>query len=137
MGTSGAWRAGKNSRVEVANQRVAMASYSVTDRAGDIDTSNIESEGFEEGITGLFGADWDVGGKWDAGLNPFEDPPGLYPRDDGTELSIYTNVADAKFYNFPFYRCIQATLRMTASQGVDIEARGKNQGAFTRPSGSV
>lgn len=131
------FRAGKNSRAQVSSNDLTRNSYSVTYRGGDIDTTNFESEGYEEGIIGPIGADWNLDGHWNAGVNPFDDPPGLYPRNDGDEMYIWSNRTDDKYFNFPVFRCLSSTMRSTASGGVEISASGKNQGAFTIPSGSV
>lgn len=136
-GMAGKWRAGKNTRISVGSQNLALASYDLTDSGADIDTTNTESNGVTEGIIGPENLDWNSGGKWDAGQNPLDNPPGMYPRQDGENLSFYTSQTDNVFYNLPFFRCHQATLRMTVQGGVDISARGKNQGSYSRAQGSV
>lgn len=131
------FRAGKTGRVAVGSQLLAMLEWSVTARGADLDTTNFESNGIEEGLVGIIGADWAVRANWDAGKNPLDDPPGLFPRDNGTAMSLFTNVADNKPYVFPFYRCLNSKITTNATGLVTFDADGKNQGPFQEPTGSV
>jgi hypothetical protein len=98
-----------------------------------LDTTHFESQGIEEGLIGIIGADWSLRGNWDATQNPLADPPGLFPRDNGTNMSLITNIVDADAYVFPFWRCLNSKITTTANGLVTFDADGKNQGPFNDP----
>jgi hypothetical protein len=136
LGT-GTQRAGKNSRVQVNAVNLNQASWNVDYQGGDGDTTNFESGGYEEGIACVLSASWSVDGNWDAGDNPFDDPPGLYVRDDLQDLYFYENVSDAVLWDFPYARVRSAKNGANVTGVVTFGSSGKNQGEFDLPTGSV
>jgi hypothetical protein len=110
-----------------------MQEWTVTGRGADLDTTNFESQGIEEGLIGIVGADWSIRGNWNPAQNPMADPPGLFPRDNGTDMSLITSIADADAYVFPFWRCLNSKITTSASGLVAFDADGKNQGPFNTP----
>jgi hypothetical protein len=134
---AGTFRAGKSGRVtiglEPAAQHLALQEWAVTGRGADLDTTNFESQGLEEGLIGIVGADWSVRGNWDSAMNPMADPPGLFPRDNGTNMSLITNIGDADGYVFPYWRCLNSRITTTANGMVAFDADGKSQGPFNTP----
>lgn len=136
LGT-GKQRSGKNSRIKVAAQNLTFAKFSVTFKGDDLDTVNFESNGVDEGILGIIGAEYSAGGDWDAGTNPFDAPPGIYPRDDLATVKFYNNVADNTFWNFPYLRVRSAVNSSEVKGKVAFEWSGMNQGSFFNPTGSV
>ncbi len=139
MAVSGTFRAGKTSRIRVAgNQNLTQGEYSVKDKGENLDTTNFESNGYSEGLIGILEADFSLSGHWDAAVNPLVDPPGLFPRDDGPQIQLYTKVADNVFYNFPITRIIEADLNSTAKGLVEFSVpSGMSQGTYTRPAGNA
>lgn len=131
------FRAGKLGGVTITTQVLAMLEWAVTNRGADLDTSNFESNGIEEGLVGMIGADWSIRANWDAAKNPLDDPPGLFPRDNGTDMKLAVNKVDDKGYIFPFWRCLNSKITTTTTGLVTFDADGKNQGPFTAPTGSV
>ncbi len=136
LGT-GIQRAMKNSRVSSQSTSLAFAQWDVTLTGDDLDTANFESEGLNEGILGFEGADWNCGGDWDAGTNPYDDPPGFYPRDDLNDLLFYENVTDAVLWDFPYARVRSSNNGGDIKGKVTFKASGKSQGPFNVPTGSV
>lgn len=138
MATSGGkFRSGKTGRTTVNAQTIKNNEWDVTYRGADLDTTNFESNGYEEGLTGLIGADWTIKGDWDAGVNPYDNPPGLYPRDDGVNMVLYPKVADNKPFTFPLWRCDSTRVGVRTDGKVTFDASGKSQGSFSIPTGSV
>lgn len=136
LGT-GKQRAGKNSRVSVNGDVLAFAKWNVDSKGDNLDTTNFTSEGYDEGILGIESADISFGGNWDAGENPYDDPPGLYPRDDLPDVLFYENVTDNVLWNFDFIRIRSARNGAEVRGLVTFECSGMNQGSFTDPTGSV
>ena len=131
------FRAGYAGSCSVDGSEFAMQEWSTTWRGADLDTTNFESNGYEEGLIGVQGVDWTVNGDWDASQNPLEDPPGLYPRVAGEAMILTTNTTDAQNWDFPQFRVHSSQLSVRTSGKVSINASGKNNGTFTPPTGSV
>lgn len=130
-------RAGKNSRVSVNSTTLYMDSWSVTEQGDDLDATTFESGGAEEGIIGIFSVQWSFSGSWDAGRNSYDDPPGLYPRNDLSALRLYENLSDNIGWYFSTARVLSSRNGAQVRQKVTFEASGKNQGTYTRPTGSA
>lgn len=143
---TGKQRAGKTSRVNiggVAGNNLTFASWECTLEGEDYSTVNFESynvaqaQTFDEGILGPLSASIRFGGDWDAGKNPVQDPPGLYPRDDLASLNLYTSRLDNISWAFPYVRLRNATNSAEVKGKVAFNCSGRNQGVFTFPAGSV
>lgn len=111
--------------------------FDVDYTTNDLDTVNFESSGYGEGISSILDASLSFGGDWDAGANPYDNPPGIYPRDDLPNLRFYTNVSDGQNWLFTYARLRSARNGSEVRGKVTFEASGMNQGSFTAPSGSV
>lgn len=135
--STGKQRAGKGSRVSVGSENLAFAKWSTNYKGDDLDTVNFESEGYDEGILSVIGVEISFGGSWDAGNNPYDDPPGLFPRDDLTGLAFFENVTDNVGWEFPYARLRSANNGVEVKGLVSFDASGMSQGAFTPPTGSV
>lgn len=141
LGT-GYQRAGKASKITVTGQILAYSSYEANVEGQDLDTTNFESydatvdQSYEEGILGVLRCGLTYGGDWDAGLNPLDEPPGLYPRDDLDTLALFTNVNDATYWYFPYSRIRTAVNGSAVRDKVTFRVTGANQGTFTFPTGS-
>lgn len=131
------FRAGKNSRASCDGTVLNMNEYSWTHHGDPLDVTNFESNGLYEGIIGIQSLDWTLRGDWDAAKNPFDDPPGLYPREDGESLVMYTNKTDGKAASMTAYLCSDSTVNSTATGKVGYNAAGKSNGSFSVPTGSV
>ena len=136
LGT-GKQRAGKGSRVAVGTNRLADSKWTANGVGDDLDTNNFESAGYDEGILGFVGVEIAFGGNWDAGFNAFDDPPGVYPRDDLQNLQFFTNVLDNVGWLFPYARLRSANTGAEAKGLVTFDASGKSQGPFVQPTGSL
>lgn len=134
---TGKQRSGKNSRVTVGGTPLVNNRWNVNYKGDDLDTVNFESEGLGEGILGIEECDLSFGGDWDAGANFFDDPPGIYPRDDLADLQFTENTTDNVFWDFPYARLRSATNGAEVRGKVSFEASGMSQGPFVLPTGSV
>jgi len=132
---SGSFRAGRNSRAQVNAQNMTTAQWSATFRGENLDTTNFESNGYEEGIIGIWGLDWSLSGSWNAAQNPNADPPGLFPTEEGSDMFLYVNVSDDTAYEMSTFRCTQGQASTTATGKVEFTASGMSQGSFTVPTG--
>jgi len=126
-------RAGKNSRIIVAGATLNLNEYSADERADDLDLTNFESGGVEEGTDGIHVVEFSVKGSWDGGRNPYGDPPGIYPRDNLAGVFLYINVADNVKWSLPKVRILSARNSSAVRQLVNFEASGKSNGPYTRP----
>ena len=130
-------RSGKGGRVQWNGTNLVLKKWSVTEYGDDLDTTNFESGGVEEGKTGVTRVEFSFEGDWDAARNPFDSPPAIYPRDDGGPCKLYENVTDNVYWNFPVVRVLSATNSAEARGLVAFSASCKNNGTYTRPTGSV
>lgn len=135
---NGLFRAGKNSRVQIEAENLNKAKWDVNLHGDDIDTTNFESGGVDQGLIGIVGAEWNVGGLWDASLNNLVDPPGLYPRDNLGTVNLYANLIDDIFWSFPENRVLSSKNGAEVRQAVTFESSGKtNGGPFALPGGGL
>jgi hypothetical protein len=143
---TGSQRAGKTSQVNANNTALAFSSYNVTVSGEDHSTNNFNSwdaagwdggQAFDEGLLCFVKADIDFGGDWDAGVNPYDDPPGLFPRDDFPNLKLFTSIIDVVDFDFAYMRIRSAKTGAEATGSVTFEVSGMSQGSFTLPTGSV
>lgn len=123
--------AGKTGRVSVNGATMAATRWSTTLHADELDTSNFESNGKKSWLIGLQGLDWQVGTLWDSAQPPFTDPPGLYMRDDGTSMNLYTKVSTNKYWSMPHWMCSNSSMEETVSGLVMFNASGKAQEDFS------
>lgn len=131
-------RSGKLTRIMINGVRLSMASWEVDPEGVDLNSNNFESHGFDQGTIGFIKARWQFSGDWDAGLNSFEDPPGLYMRDDLANLLFYNNTQDKVLWSFPIARVLRARNSAVTNRGkVHFEASGVSNGPFLYPAGSV
>ena len=130
-------RSGINGRVSLDGTVANLAEWKVTTRSEFLDTSNHESNGYEEGIFGFRGADITLTGDWDAALNPFDDPPNLEDGQFIANTKLYISRTDDKYYNFAEIAIISADVTTPAKGKVSFSVTAKANGTFTVPSGSV
>lgn len=84
------------------------------------------------------GAEGSFGGDWDAGLNAFDNPPGLYPRDDLALVTFYTSTIDLVDYFFNYMRVRSVKVGAQAADLVTFDVDSwMSQGIFTLPTGSA
>src|SRR5262245_25363193 len=140
---TGKQRSAKTSRILINTQPLAFASWEVNLTGDDLDTVNFESynvplaQTFDEGILGVYNAAIRFGGDWDAGTNPYDDPPGLFPRDNLANVSFQESRLDLVGWTFPYIRLRTATNGGQVRGKVTFNCDGKNQGPFGFPTGSV
>lgn len=130
-------RSGKGARVSAGGTTLRAAEFEAAQQADDLDTTNFECSGTEQGTIGVLSATWSIRGDWDASVNMFDNPPGLYPRDDLLNLYLYTNLVDNVYWYFATARVLSSRNSGQVRGKVTFEASGKNQGTFVSPTGSV
>lgn len=129
---SGAFVAGKNSRVSANGTNLTMADWTGTYKADDLPVTNFESNGFMESILGILSFDWHIAGTWNANQNPAGNPPTLYPTDSGLNLNFFNNKSSSTAnYQLPNYVCTQGVAHPTATGLVAFDSSGHSQGSFT------
>jgi hypothetical protein len=134
----GKQRAGKNSRWQVGNTNLRANTWRNTYRGDDLDTTNFESGGAEQGTIGVTVIEWTGGMDWDASINAFDNPPGLYPRDDLGSVKCYENIGDNVLWSIPANRVLSAENGAEVRGKVSFSANGKSQGGgFFLPTGSL
>ena len=130
-------RAGKKGRFTVGGTRLAMKELNIDYHGDDLDTTSFESNGKDAGTIGILGCGVDGKGDWDAGQNPLDDPPGIYPRDDLPNVQAILNSQDAQAWNFPLLRVLSAKNAIPVRGLVGFDFSGKSNGDFTPPQGSA
>lgn len=134
MAVTGTPIAGYEGRVEINGTVVKLEKWSVTPQAQDIKTTNFESGGFDEGITGIRSADIEFSGFWDAASNPHSNPPGFQAGDILTNVYLYVRVTGNRRFTFPKMRVISVPVQNSVEGRVELSVRGKSDGPFTYPS---
>src|SRR5579863_8063793 len=99
-------QAGKACRVVWEGINLQGQSYTVTYHGDDLDTTHWESLGFDEGTIGVVGCELTLEMQWNPTANMFDDPPGVFTRDDAGSLNnlgvqILINKSQAPQFNFP------------------------------------
>lgn len=137
MAVVGTFRSGKDARVQVDGANLNLGNWDYTHHADDLDNVNFESNGLDQGIIGVEGADANFDGFFDHGVNPADDPPGVYPRDDLPNVNLYTNVDDDLYCSLPLARCLSIKINTAVRDQVKFAATCKSQAEFSDPTGSV
>lgn len=143
--SSGKQRAGKGCRLVILAQNINVKTVNFSDEADDLDTTNFEAVGWENGTPGVRVGKWDFDGDWDAGRNFFDSPPGITPRDDlgvdrngnGSATQIYPNLADNKPHSIPTSRVLSSKNSLPVRGLVGFSASCKTNGQYTVSTGSV
>lgn len=127
------FRSGKTGSVEVASTTLSLSNWRVAYTGANLETTNFESDGYYTGITGILKCAWDVKGDWDANQTPYTDPPGLFPRDDGTNMILTTSTLDGTSFSFDDWICDSSTVEVTTVGKVTFDASGTSNGEFGTP----
>jgi hypothetical protein len=134
---TGIQRSGKTSELSVQGVLLTQSKWSCIYSGVDLPTLNFQSAGLDEGILGPEGLRWEFSGDWDAGTNSYDDPPGVYPRDNLPNLLMILNPVDAQVFDMPYARVRSSTVATDVNGLVTFQASGMSQGPFTVPTGSV
>jgi hypothetical protein len=138
MAAVGHQRAGKNARAQVGGTNLRANTWRNTYRGDDLETTNFESQGAEQGTIGTTVNEWSIGADWDAQQNSLDNPPGLYPRDDLLNVKLFENVGDNVLWFIPVNRVISAENGAEVKRLVTFNANGKSQGGgYTVPTGNA
>ncbi len=134
---TGIQRSGKASAISVDSVTLALSKWNCTEEGDDLDTGNFDSGGLGEGILGFVRLRYTAGGAWDAGVNPIDNPPGIFVRDDLPNLILVINTFDDTDYNMPFARVRSVTVGTDVKGLVTFDWSGMSQGSYLAPTGSV
>ena len=136
-GPFGDMRPGKGSRVQANGVNMPQTDWRASFRGDDLDSSNFEAQGFEQGLIGFQVLESSTNGWWNAVQNPLDGPPGIFPQDLFPNTLYYTNVADAVFWFQPFMRILSCENGGVNARGlVPFGWSGKSNGTFAQPTGS-
>ena len=137
MPTFGTIRASKGGRVQVNTppQILSQSEWRATWRGDDVDTSNFESAGFEQGTIGFQVIEFSSNGFWNDGLNPFGSPPAIYPSDNLPNVNLYIHVADPQAITIPLARILSSEVNTgnLKTGAVQFNFHGKSNGSFAIP----
>ncbi len=149
-GPVGNFRSGKGARISVAGLPLTQAVWEVHETGVKLPTNNFEcfttalgstgnggGRSFTQGLIGFETATGKCTGNWNQAINPFDDPPGLYNRDDGPLIVCMFNVIDENNYEFPetlLYDC--ADVKCNCEGLISYDFAWENQGEYARPQGT-
>jgi hypothetical protein len=134
----GKQRAGAGSRIRIGGAVNLNGNSWDCDRTGDdLDTTNFESQGEEEGIIGVKASPFNYSGDWDAGANWFGNPPGIFVRADGPSHQFFFSVADNTGILLPGVRLLSTRNSAQVRGKVTFNASGRSQGSAGIPSVST
>lgn len=153
-GTVGSFRSGKGGRITVVDEngtaKMKMAVYTVKETGNKLDTTNFEcftdefgstgsgdGRSFSQGLVGVETADCTVTGLWEFSQNPFDDPPGIFVRDDGPLQQMFLSRNDAQFYKFFETLITTCTVKVSVKGDVSFDYGFENQGPYIGPTGSA
>lgn len=131
------FRSGKNSRISVNGDILAHSDWNQNYNGDRLDTRNFESQGWNEGLIGFRVTEWGTKGLWNAVDNMYDDPPGLYPRDDGTNMVCTPSTSEVIIWTLTDWLCDRSNMSTSATGLVQVDASGTSQGQPTPPSGSI
>lgn len=98
----------------------------------DLDTTNFESAGYDCGTTGIEGCSIETRGDWDAALNRFDQPPGLFIRDDLPQR-YYINTSDGHYWDYTYTRILSAKTAIPTRSLISFDWSSKSNGPFSLP----
>jgi len=130
---------GKNARVQVGAGPTIMkkSDWTNTLSGEDADDTNFESGGNEEGQVGITRIEWTLKGNWDLAANPYDNPPGFYPRNDLATLKFFPSQSNTGIFNLlPLARVLSTAVNCNVKQNVTVDASGRSQGPYTLATGN-
>jgi hypothetical protein len=139
MGVVGHQRSGKGSRSSINGVNLRGTNFDVTRRADDIDTTNYECNGEEQGTVGVVGTDVNYEAYWDSQENPIDSgqAPGIYPRDNLPNVILYLNLTDAIAWNAALCRVLSSNTSAPVRGIVGFKSTMKSNGGCLLPTGNA
>jgi hypothetical protein len=131
------FRASKNGRVQVNTVNLAQTEWTATWRGEDVDTTNFEGigagSGYEQGTIGTQVIDFNSNGLWNAGTNPFGNPPGIYPTDSLPNVAFFQSQSDPCTVAFPLARILSSVVASgnVKTGAIRFNFTGKSNGPFS------
>lgn len=142
------FRAGKTGRVQFnagGEYNMTAKGWTTSLDGDELDTSSFESASIttpgvvlrgKTYLIGMSSLSWTIDANWDAAKNPLDQPPGLYVRDDGTLMKLFSSTADGRFWSMPTWMCSGCNMAVNATGIVSFKANGKAQDNFVLITGS-
>ena len=148
-GAVGSFRSGKGGRMLWGATKLKGQKWAVAESGANLDTTNFEcfttvygssgsggGRSFSQQLVGIETAKVDYEGHWDSGINAYDNPPGVYIRDDGPQAKMVLNQVDANFYLFYATTVLSANLDCSVTGLLEFKFGFQNQGPYVRPTGS-
>ena len=130
---------GKRGRVTIGTvqqtvRHIFAKEFTVDNSGEDLDTTNFESGGFDEGVLGIELLAFAFKGDWRPERNYLMNPPGLFPRDDLANVKLFPSTDDlANFWDIPCARVLKAHQTCPVKGVVSFDVDLKSNGKFVRP----
>lgn len=133
------FRAGKTGSTQVGAAMLSNQKWDVSFEGTELDTSNFEGNGRRSWLLGLEQLSWNLGALYNAQQNQVsDDPPGLYPRDDGTNMKLFMDKDAMNIYwSLPTWICSSSKMSVDVNGLVMFDASGKAQDDFVKITGNV
>jgi hypothetical protein len=123
-------------RVSIGGTILNVLGFSPTLRGEDHDTTNSESLA-PEGTVGWVDIEVKLEMNWDAGLNPMDSPPSLYPGAILNNVIGFINQLDNTFFNMGQARVIDAEIPIRIRDLIKYNVTLRGHGTWINPTGSV
>lgn len=139
MPASGVLR-GVDGRVTINSTNVNAEEYEHADQADDIPAIGFEDVDaptgitFDDGATGVVGANVSFKGYWDLNLNPHTDPPKIKVGQRLTGCKLYLQKGGTKCFTYSILRLLSTRVGAQLRGRVDLQVQSKTGGPFTWPS---
>lgn len=119
---------GKNGYILAEDVRLCLNEWSVDRRAtGNVPLSTFDSN-YAIGVTsGLELLTWDFSGDWDSERDPFEYPPGIFPRED---MALELGLTQDSAWHVPNALVLSARNSCAVRGKVLFSASGRSNGEF-------
>ncbi len=134
MGTP---RSAKNAKVRFNSIVFNSKKWTVTPKTDKLDTSNSESAGYGDWISGFVYCEFTVEGDADAVLNPYDTAPspGLQAGAALTNVKLYLNDTTGPYWSFPAAGVLEAPMTGDVKQTLGISVHCEGRGIFVYPTG--
>lgn len=137
MAQTGKPRSGKNGRFSVNGTTINATQWQVAGQADFIDVTNFETQGYSEGVFGIFTASVSIELYWNAAQNPFDNPPALKQGQLLEQCKLFVNLTDTTHFNFPYLAIVTCTLATPVRGVVTYSIQAQSDGPWTEPTGNA
>ncbi len=130
--------AAKFDQVRIGVTAYYAQEWEVTDETNFDDTTNFEGSGFGEQVACIKRARIRINGWWDAGANPFDNPPNIKSGNRLATVKLYLGgVNSSVFWSFPFVDVVSSVHGGRVDQKINLTLELMSFGPFTAPTGNA